>query len=277
MEAVMLGSLFCSLGLAGRGIALVALLLVGCIAGVPASASTFYASDINGHITLNPQGKEAPKVTARVSKAIYRAAKATKADANLLATFANIESSLDANVNRRGLMQITPRTASMLAKRHGKKHGFTRVNLKNPYHSAVLAGELINDNTEWMEARLKRPIRQHEIYMGYFISPYYAVKIIRAKGSKRAIDLLPRSYRAGNYNMLYHKSGRAMTVREFVSNIKRKLHDKQMGYKTQYYAKLTNGVCVKPSVPQPYYSSQCILHEYGRTLWGDRRYSYGAV
>ena len=124
MEAVMLGSLFCSLGLvglltminpklAGREIALVALLLVGCIAGVPANASTFYVSDINGHITLNPQGKEAPKVTARVSKAIYRAAKATKADANLLATFANIESSLDANVNRRGLMQITPRTASM--------------------------------------------------------------------------------------------------------------------------------------------------------------------
>lgn len=290
MEAVMLyGSLFCLLCMVvvaflldpitvRRDLLVVVLLLLGCATSVPAKVSTFYASDVNGHITLNPQGKEAPKITVRVSKAIYRAAIATKADANLLATFANIESSFDADVNKRGLMQIMPSTASMLAKRHAKKHGFTRINLRDPYHSAVLAAELINDNTEWMEARLKRPVQPHEVYLGYFISPHYALKIIKAKGNKRAIDVLPASYRAGNYNMLYNKSNRAMTVREFISNVKRLLRDKRMEYQTQYYAKITIGVCVKPSVSLPYHSSDCLnIQEYGRTLWGDRRSTYGVV
>ncbi|MGL5647262.1 MAG: transglycosylase SLT domain-containing protein [Clostridium sp.] len=164
----------------------------------------------------------------KVAKAIIKAADATGTDPNFLATIANIESTMEPKAKgrvARGLMQFTPATWRLMVKRHAKKHGIKKPDIYNPYHNALMGGELLNDNKAWLRTRLKRKVSDTEAYMAHFIAPAYVVKMLKAKGSRLAKTVVPASFVAMNKNMFY-RNGKPMTVNQFVTNIKRKIDDK---------------------------------------------------
>lgn len=229
----------------------------------------------------NPLGLNAEHRSKPVSKAIARAALATKVDPNVLATFANVESTMNAKAKNgrvKGLLQFTPGTWRLMVNRHAKKHGIKRPDIYNEYHNALLGAELINDNAAWMESRLKRKTSVEEKYLASFISPHYALKMIRARGWMTAKDLVPASFAQGNKRMFYAKSGKALSVREFRRNIHNTLASKYMEITKPQDTTFTAAVCSAPTAskheasPVHHAASGCAID-----LWGDRRRSYGAI
>lgn len=215
----------------------------------------------------------------RVPVAIVKAAKATGVDPNMLATFANVESTMNAKAKNgrvKGLLQFTPGTWKLMTKRHAKKHGLRHPDIYNPYHNALLGAELINDNSAWLEARLKREVRVDEKYLANFISPYYALKMIRAGGWRSAKDIVPTSFAKGNPTFFY-KKGRPLSVREFRQIVRNKLSTKSMEItQPTQMASLPDRTCVQPTVAEPHASpTNHILTVCASDLWGDRRRSYG--
>lgn len=211
--------------------------------------------------------------------AIVKAAKATDVDPNMLATFANIESTMNAkakNSRVKGLLQFTPGTWKLMTKRHAKKHGIRHPDIYNPYHNALMGAELINDNSAWLEAKLKRETSVDEKYLAHFISPYYALKMIRSGGWRAAKDIVPASFVGGNKSYFY-KHGRPLSVREFRQVVHHKLSTKSMEI-TQpiQMASLPDRTCDQPTVAEPHTSpTNHILTVCASDLWGDRRRSYG--
>lgn len=219
---------------------------------------------------------------SRVPKAIVRAAKATGTDPNVLATFANIESTMNdkaKNGRVKGLLQFTPGTWKLMVKRHAKKHGLKHPDIYNAYHNAVLGAELINDNALWLETRLKRETSVEEKYLAHFISPNYALRIIRAGGWRSAKDLLPTSFVKGNRSYFYSKHGRALTVREFRRVIADKLTANYMEIThPTSVAALTVKTCTDPTTVEPHsFSKRLFVTGCASDLWGDRRRLYGVA
>lgn len=217
--------------------------------------------------------------SSHVPVAIVKAAKATGVDPNMLATFANIESTMNAKAKNgrvKGLLQFTPGTWKLMTKRHAKKHGLRHPDIYNPYHNALLGAELINDNSAWLEARLKRETSVDEKYLANFISPYYALKMIRAGGWRTAKDIVPPSFVSGNKTFFY-KKGRPVSVREFRQTIRHKLATKSMEItQPTQMASLPDSTCDKPTVVEsPASPSRHIVTVCASDLWGDRRRSYG--
>lgn len=219
---------------------------------------------------------------SKVPNAIVKAAKATGTDPNMLATFANIESTMNAKAKNgrvKGLLQFTPGTWKLMVKRHAKKHGIKHPDIYNAYHNALFGAELINDNSAWLEAKLKRETTVEEKYMAHFISPYYVLKVIKAGGWRPAKDLMPASFVNGNRNYFYSKKGRALTVREFRRAISDKLTTNYMEIThPERVAAISIETCAAPTVVEPHPSpKRHIVTGCASDLWGDRRRSYGVV
>lgn len=218
----------------------------------------------------------------KVPKAIVKAAKATGIDPNMLATFANIESTMNAKAKNgrvKGLLQFTPGTWKLMVKRHAKKHGIKHPDIYNAYHNALFGAELINDNSAWLEAKLKRETTVEEKYMAHFISPYYVLKVIKAGGWRPAKDLMPASFVNGNRNYFYSKKGRVLTVREFRRAITNKLTTNYMEIThPERVAAISVETCAAPTAVEPHPSpKRHIVTGCASDLWGDRRRSYGVV
>lgn len=163
---------------------------------------------------------------SKIHKAIAKAAKVTGNDPNFLATIANVESTMNpkaSNGKVKGLMQFTPGTWRLMVKRHAKKHGIKKPNIHDPYHSAVFAGELLNDNREWLEAKLKRKVTDREVYLAYFIAPQYAVRILKSNKNRAAASLVPSSFASGGNKSFFYKNGKPLTVRQFLGLVTAKL------------------------------------------------------
>ena len=247
------------------------------------SAFTPQLDDVARNYFIRQQDPHRLKVEHRskqVPTAIVKAALATDVDPNVLATFANIESTMDAKAKNgrvKGLLQFTPGTWKLMAKRHAKRHGIRHPDIFNPYHNALFGAELINDNSAWMEARLKRALNIDEQYMAHFISPHYALKMIRAGGWRAAKDIVPSSFVAGNTNYFYNKHGRALSVREFRQLIHQKLATKYMEIThPKQMASLPDSTCDVPTVVESHTTpSGRIATVCATDIWGDRRRSYG--
>lgn len=218
----------------------------------------------------------------QVSQAIVKAARATDVDPNVLATFANIESTMNAKAKNgriKGLLQFTPGTWKLMVKRHAKKHGIKRPDVYNAYHNALFGAELINDNDAWLNARLKRETSVEEKYLAHFISPLYALKMIKAGGWRAAKDIVPASFAQGNKRYFYSKTGRALSVREFRRAVAATLSAKHMEItQPTQVANVPVQTCDAPTfvethpLPKRDVVSGCVYE-----LWGDRRITYGVA
>lgn len=206
---------------------------------------TMYEKSKN-HLNLKEEHLDNPTV-----KAIARAARDAGVDPNFLATMANIESTMDPkarNKRVKGLMQFTPGTWNTMVKRHAKRYSIKRPDIYNPYHNALMGAELAKDNAAWMNKRINRKLKDHEVYMAHFISPLYALKMLKARSNRLAIDIVPASFLVGNKALFYRK-GTAMTVGQFIASMKRKVSDKYFEVTVQPGIMLASiTVCDMPAV-----------------------------
>jgi Transglycosylase SLT domain len=189
--------------------------------------------DPNDVLTFGPI-----KVRRHLVETIVRAAQVVEADPTLLMAVADKESSFATEVKAKtssatGLYQFIERTWLGVVAEFGAKHGLDReartvVRVNNqytvpdpverarildlrrePYLSALLAGEMLKKDTLRIEKRLGRHLTGGEIYLVHFLGPEGAQTFIdRVEGNPDlvAAELLPKPAEA-NKSIFYDKEG----------------------------------------------------------------------
>lgn len=172
---------------------------------------------------------------ARSKTIIVDAAIASGANPKLLSATGAVETGYVASAKNRtgssatGMFQITKRTGKHLVRTYGKdlKIG------KNPdmYNASVnakLAGAYLEEIRIEMENKLGRPVTLAENYIGYKFSPDRAVRMIKAKKSKRMVDFYPAGAK-GNAKIYYDK-GRARSVGEVMNLLTARINKAMKNY-----------------------------------------------
>ena len=165
------------------------------------------------------QGVANPPVpTMPVTAAIARAASATGVDFQYLLAQARLESGLDPQARARnssasGLYQFTRSTWLTTLGRHGVEAGLDPAALsaaasdpsaraqllamrQDPALSALMAGDLANDNRAFLSGQLGREPDNAELYLAHFLGPDGASQFLSALStnpSQSAAALLPRA------------------------------------------------------------------------------------
>ncbi|ANZ50382.1 putative endolysin [Erwinia phage vB_EamM_Phobos] len=115
-----------------------------------------------------------------------------------------------------GLMGITRPTARAMLRKYGAELGLPRnANIMNPKVNALLGTVYLREVRQEMNQRLHRPARDHEVYLAYHFSPAKAERIIKARPSKRMVDIYPAAAR-GNKPWYYHKGGKAKSASDVI-------------------------------------------------------------
>lgn len=122
-----------------------------------------------------------------------------------------------------GLMGVTRPTARTMLRKYGKELGLPRnANIMNPKVNALLGTVYLREVRQEMNQRLGRPARDHEVYLAYHFSPAKAERIIKARPSKRMVDIYPAAAR-GNKAWYYHKGGKAKSAADVISMARTKI------------------------------------------------------
>ncbi|MFM5907108.1 MAG: transglycosylase SLT domain-containing protein [Novosphingobium sp.] len=166
----------------------------------------------------------------QVRDAIAQAASATGVDFDFLLAQARIESNLKPNAraatsSAAGLYQFTNSTWMATFARHGEKHGFgwaaaslANPSLRNqamalrfdPQVSALMAGELANDNRTALTQTLGHAPDASELYLAHFLGSAGASRFLNALATdpaQSAAGLLPAA--AGANRAIFHAPGGA--------------------------------------------------------------------
>lgn len=157
--------------------------------------------------------------------AIARAAAATGTDFSYLMAQARLESGLDptaraATSSAAGLYQFTGQTWLAMLDKHGSAYGVqgsgdaaSRAQLlalrSDPELSALMAGELANDNRDFLTGQLGRSPDASELYLAHFLGAEGAGRFLSALGSdpsQSAAALLPKAA-AANRGIFFGASG----------------------------------------------------------------------
>ena len=177
--------------------------------------------------------------------AIARAAGATGVDFDFLLAQARIESNLKpqakaATSSATGLYQFTNSTWLSTLSRHGEKHGMPwaasaasdpavraqAMALRlDPQVSALMAGELANDNRAALTAALGHAPDASELYLAHFLGSAGASKFLGALATdpaQSAAALMP-SAAAANRAIFYAPGGAARSVSEVMGVIRGKV------------------------------------------------------
>lgn len=185
-----------------------------------------------------------------VRSAIADAAQATGTDFQYLFAQARLESSLDPTARARtssatGLYQFTGDTWLRTLDRHGADHGLgwasdaiqggavrdpaMRAQLlalrNDPQLSALMAGELANDNAAALSATLGRAPDSSELYLAHFLGAEGAGRFLGALSadpSQSAAAILPAAA-ASNRSTFYDASGAARSVGDVMTLIRSRL------------------------------------------------------
>jgi hypothetical protein len=180
----------------------------------------------------------------QILRDIQRASTATSVDFSYLVAQASQESSFQpdakaATSSATGLYQFTKGTWLREFHEHGAKYGYGQLAQaitinengnahvadpalrqqilrlrKDPALSAALAAELSKENKATLEANLRRPVNNTELYLAHFLGAAGAVKLlstIKSDPAAKAADLLPAAAEA-NRSVFYDDIGNARTV-----------------------------------------------------------------
>lgn len=189
----------------------------------------------------------------RVVSAIARAAKATGADFSLLMDKASAESDFNPAAKAKGssatgLFQFIDSTWLSMVKEHGAKYGLSayadKIEMKNgkpcctdasvkskildlrknPEISALMAGELTQDNREYLESRGVDDVGKTEMYLAHFMGAGGAAKFLTARdksGTLAGASLFPREAHA-NKSVFFDAAGRPRTLDQIYDRFARK-------------------------------------------------------
>lgn len=192
-----------------------------------------------------------PGGEAQVRAAIARAAGATGVDFDFLLAQARIESNLKpqakaATSSATGLYQFTNSTWLSTLSRHGEKHGMPwavsaatdpamraqAMALRlDPQVSALMAGELANDNRAALTAALGHAPDASELYLAHFLGSAGASKFLGALATdpaQSAAGLMPSAATA-NRAIFYAPGGAARSVSEVMGVIRAKVESAMAG------------------------------------------------
>ena len=172
-------------------------------------------------IAASPVPRPAPDVRG----AIARAAAATGTDFSYLMAQARLESGLNpqaraATSSATGLYQFTGQTWLSMLDKHGAAYGLpggsdaaSRGQLlalrSDPELSALMAGELANDNRDFLSGILGRDPDPSELYLAHFLGAEGAGRFLGALGSnpaQSAAALLPKAA-AANRGVFFGAGG----------------------------------------------------------------------
>jgi len=190
-------------------------------------------------------------------QAVLRAAKVTGVDPVYLMALADTESSLvpgakASTSSAEGLFQFIESTWLETLHAHGAEHGFGAaaeairfvndeatvpdeskrawiLNLRrDPYLSALMAGELIKDLQRELHAEGERELSEAELYIGHFLGPLAAVRFLQALDENPnaiAAKLFPRAAKAnlGLFTEMRRRKRHNITVAEFYERIDSKI------------------------------------------------------
>jgi hypothetical protein len=177
-------------------------------------------------IAASLTSRPAPDVRPKdVRGAIARAAAATGTDFSYLMAQARLESGLDpkaraATSSAAGLYQFTGQTWLSMLDKHGAAYGLpgagdasSRAQLlalrSDPELSALMAGELANDNRDFLSGMLGREPDPSELYLAHFLGAEGAGRFLGALASnpaQSAAALLPKAA-AANRGLFFGASG----------------------------------------------------------------------
>jgi hypothetical protein len=187
---------------------------------------------------------------------ILKASQGTGVDPIYMMTLADVESSLSpvakaSTSSAEGLFQFIDRTWLEILYMHGAEHGFGAaaaairmvddepvvadrdrawvLGLKrDPYLSALMAGELIRDIRRELQAQGERELSEAELYLAHFFGASSAVRFLAALDETpdaSAARLFPRAAKA-NLGLFTEKNGRKrrpITVAELYDRIDSKI------------------------------------------------------
>ncbi|OYU33134.1 MAG: transglycosylase [Novosphingobium sp. PASSN1] len=176
--------------------------------------------------------------------AIARAASATGTDFSYLMAQARIESGLNPNAraatsSAAGLYQFTGQTWLAMLDKHGAAYGLpgagsvggdgsSRAQMlalrSDPELSALMAGELANDNRDFLSGQLGRDPDASELYLAHFLGAEGAGRFLgalSANPSQSAAALLPKAA-AANRTIFFGPTG-ARSVGEVMELLRGKM------------------------------------------------------
>lgn len=232
---------------------------------------------------------------ANVRVAIAGAAQATGTDFNYLMAQAKLESSLDPNARARtssasGLYQFTGDTWLRTLDKHGADHGLgwasdmieggavrdpaARQQLLamrfDPQVSALMAGELANDNSAYLTGVLGRQPDHAELYLAHFFGADGAGRFLTALGndpSQSAAAILPAAAGA-NRSTFYGAGGNARSVGEVMGLIRSRMAGAAEGASSDDVLRWAASMGVSATAAQPRFSGGPIAQEFQHTAAG---------
>jgi hypothetical protein len=190
-------------------------------------------------------------------KSVLRAAHVTGVDPVYVMTLADVESSLSPKAkaptsSAEGLFQFIDRTWLEMVHDHAAEHGFAAVAeaitivdgepviadektrawvmglRRDPYFSALMAGELINDIERALQSGGERELAEAELYIAHFLGAGSAVRFLRAldeEPNTPASKLFPKAAKAnvGLFTEVKGRKRRQVSVAEFYERIDSKI------------------------------------------------------
>jgi len=219
-----------------------------------------------------------------VQTAIARAASATGVDFNYLLAQARLESGLDPQArartsSARGLYQFTGSTWLRTLDRHGADFGLDTSGAahdpgsraqwlalrQDPQVSALMAGELANDNRNYLYGVLGRDPDNTELYLAHFLGPDAAVRFLSALSSdpaQSAAALLPRAAPANR--AIFFNGAAPRSVGEVMDLLRNRLDTAMTGLGPGHAVPADAGSFV-PHTANPAVSGGPIAREFAAT------------
>ena len=176
----------------------------------------------NDLVNVNvPSGNFTVKGKEEVLSMLDEVAKTTGVDANLLKTFAAIESSFNPNAGAgtstaKGLFQFINSTWATMLDRYGKKYGLSpSTNVYDPRANALMGAEFLKENQKGLKS-INRGNSPVELYLAHFLGLGGARRLFSApEGDPANLHVDEKSIRA-NYDVFY-KNGKIRTVRDIIA------------------------------------------------------------
>lgn len=226
---------------------------------------------------------------ANVRSAIAGAAQATGVDFGFLMAQAKLESSLDPTARARtssasGLYQFTGETWLRTLDKHGANHGLgwaseliqggsvsdpaAKAQLLamrfDPHVASLMAGELANDNSEYLTGTLGRKPDHAELYLAHFFGAEGAAKFMNALNSnpaQSAADILPAAA-AANRSTFYGAGGVARSVSEVMGLIRARMAGASGGSGADEALQWAAAMGITPATAQAQFAGGPIAREF---------------
>jgi len=165
----------------------------------------------------------------------------TGVDANLLMTFASIESAFDYTVkaptsSATGWFQFIDATWDGMIEQHADKYGIPHTGMtknairemrKDPRINALMGAEFLKGNYKYLERKLGRKPTDTDLYLAHFFGAGTAYKFLKADQNAVAANLF-RSQANSNRNIFY-RGGQPRTIAEVYQVMDEKVSGHRFG------------------------------------------------